>query len=406
MKKLGKYTNLERVGKGTMGVVYRAWDDSLGEIAIKVMSARAGGDQRSRERFIREARVAAALDHPNIIDIHGMGEADGHPYIVMEFLAGENLKAVINRGDKVSLERRLELMKQVAAALAYAHRAGIAHRDIKPDNIFVTRAGDVRLLDFGIARIKDSTMTATGVAIGTPAYMSPEQVLGKKVDRRADVFAAGAVFYELLTGERAFPGKRVPEIFDRIMKHHPAPIHRINELLPEELSDIVHKAMAKAPALRYQSMDELLSDLERFEDSLAELRDQVRREAEDDLADLGERRFAPPGEAAEMELPDGYLELHAFVHGVAEERAHRTALAGELQWVSELAAVSLDAYGLDTLRQMANRVDEIRAVCPEESGVTRLDRQLLDKLRDRLQMPPHLTTDPEASGSGEFALRS
>ena len=389
MKKLGKYTNLERVGKGTMGVVYRAWDDSLGEVAIKVMSANLGGHRLSRDRFIREARVAASLNHPNIIDIHGMGEENGCPYIVMEFLEGEDLKAVINRGDKVSLEHRLELMKQVAGALAYAHRADVAHRDIKPDNIFVTRAGDVRLLDFGIARIKDSTMTATGVAIGTPAYMSPEQVLGKKVDRRADVFAAGAVFYELLTGERAFPGKRVPEIFDKIMKHHPAPIHRINELLPESLSAIVDKAMMKAPEQRYQSMDELLADLERFEDSLAELRDRVRREAEASLARLDEpgaggRQFALPGGAAEMELPEGYLELHAFVRGLTEEHAHNAALDGELQWVAELSAASLEAYGLDTLRQMANRIDEIRAVCPQESGVTRLGRHLLDELKGRL----------------------
>ena len=403
MKKLGKYTDLERVGKGTMGVVYRAHDDSLGEVAIKVMAAELGGNPLFRKRFIRESRVAASLNHPNIIDIHGMGEQDGRPYIVMEFLEGENLKAVIARGDEVSLERRLEIIKQVVGALAYAHRADVTHRDIKPENIFVTRTGDVRILDFGIARIKDSTMTATGVALGTPSYMSPEQVRGKKVDRRSDVFAAGTVLYELLTGERAFAGKRVPEIFDKILKYQPASIHRLNELLPEELSSIVRTAMAKAPADRYQSMDELLADLERFEDSLAELRDQVRREIEASLARLGELRAGrqksvPGGGAAEIELPEGYFELHAVVRRLADEHAHTDALIGELQWVAELSATSLEEFSEGGLRLMANRVDEIREVCAEESGVGRLARRLLDELKGRLQTPPHLITDPDASG--------
>lgn len=403
MEKLGKYSNLELVGKGTMGVVYRAHDDSLGEVAIKVMSADLGDKPRARERFMREARVAASLDHPNIIDIHGMGEEDGHPYIVMEFLEGEDLKAVIRRGDEVPLERRLELMTQVAGALAYAHNAGIAHRDVKPENIFVTRAGNVRLLDFGIARIKESTMTATGVVLGTPAYMSPEQVAGKKADRRSDVFAAGTVFYELLSGERAFPGTRVNEIFDNIVKHQPTPIHRLDERLPPSLSGIVYKAMAKAPEQRHQSMDELLAHLESFDSSLARLRDRVRREAEAGLARLGElragsRQPVPTDAVGETQLPVGYFELHAFVRGLAEEHAHAETVIGELKWVAKISTAPLEDYSDGGLRLMANRVDEVRAVCGDESGVKRLGRRLLNELRARLQTPPHLTTDPEASG--------
>ncbi len=403
MEKLGKYTNLEMIGKGTTGVVYRAHDDSLGEVAIKVMSADLRDNPRARERFIREARVAAALNHPHIIDIHGMGEEDGRPYIVMELLEGEDLKAVIGRGDEVPLERRLELMKQVAGALAYAHSAGVAHRDVKPENIFVTSAGNVRLLDFGLARIKQSTMTATGVILGTPAYMSPEQVMGKKADRRSDVFAAGTVFYELLSGERAFPGKRVDDIFEKIMKHQPVPIHRLNERLPAALSGIVNKAMAKAPEQRHQSMDELLAHLERFETSLATLRDRIRREAEAGLVRLGElragtRQPVPVVGVRQTPLPAGYFELHAFVRSLAEEHAHAATLVAELQWVGKISAASLGDYSEGGLRLMANRVDEIRAVCPEESGVKRLGRRLLDALKARLQAPPDLTTDPGASG--------
>ena len=321
----------------------------------------------------------------------------------MEFLEGEDLKAVISRGDEVSLERRLELMRQVADALAYAHDAGVAHRDIKPANIFVTGAGDVRLLDFGIARIKGSTMTATGVALGTPAYMSPEQVVGKEVDRRSDVFAVGTVFYELLSGERAFPGARVSEIFDKIVKHQPTPLHRLNELLPKPLSAIVHKAMAKAPEQRYQSMDEVLAHLERFDATLARLRDRLRGEAEVGLARLGElhaggRPLVPADGVSETRLPVGYFELHAFVRGLAEEHAHTGALIGELQWVAEISAASLEEYSEGGLRLMANRVDEIRAVCPEASGVKHLGRRLLDELKARLRTPPRPTIDPEASG--------
>jgi len=399
VQRLGKYTNLELVGQGTMGVVYRAEDESLGAVAIKVMAIDQQSDPRAYERFMREARVAASLHHPNIIDIHGMGEENGRPYIVMEFLEGESLKAVIRRGDEVPLERCLDLMKQVSRALAYAHEAGVAHRDIKPDNIFVTRDGDVRILDFGIARIQDSNLTATGVALGTPAYMSPEQVLGEKVDRRSDVFGAGAVFYELLSGERAFPGKRVDEIFDEIMRHRPPPIHRHNERLPASLSAIVDKALAKAPEQRYQSMDELLAHLDSFDGELAKLRDRVRREAEAGLARLADLTAGGGQPAAaigggDAPLPDGYFELLAFVGGLAEEHAHTDAVIGELQWVEEATGASFGEYSDGGLRHMANRVDEIRDVCPENSGVKRLGRRLLDELKARLTTSLHLTTLP------------
>jgi len=403
MEKLGKYTNLRMVGKGTMGVVYRAHCDSLGVIAIKVLSADLKGDSRARERFIREARVAASLSHPNIIDIHGMGEEDGRPYIVMELLDGENLKAVISRGDEVSLEVRLELMKQVASALAYAHKVDITHRDIKPENIFVTRGGDVRLLDFGMARIKGSTMTATGASLGTPAYMSPEQVRGKKVDRRSDVFAVGSVFYELLSGHRAFPGDRVHEVFDQIIKRHPAALHQHNELLPESLSAIVAKAMSKVPEHRYQSMDELLASLESFDDVLAELRDEVRREAEASLARVGEMlaesgRPLPHSEIGDTQLPAGYLELHAFIRGMAEETVQTGAMIVDLEWVKTISEASLGDYGSGELRAMANRVDDIRGGCPDESGVWRLGRRLLRELKARLHLPSRLMKEPRTSG--------
>ena len=208
-------------------------------------------------------------------------------------------------------------------------------------------------------------MTATGVALGTPAYMSPEQVLGKKIDRRSDVFGAGAVFYEMLSGERAFPGKRVDEIFEKIMKHEPPPIHRLNEAFPVSLSAIVGKAMAKAPERRYQSMDELLAHMESFDGELATLRDRARDEAEAGLARLAEltaggHQPAPADGAAEARLPKGYFELLAFVGRLADKHAHTDALIGDLDWVAETTEASLGTYSDGGLRHMANRVDEIR----------------------------------------------
>jgi len=408
--KLGKFTNLERVGRGAMGVVYRATDESLGDVAIKVMAVDLRDNPHQRERFMREARVAASLDHPNIIDIHGMGEHEGRPYIVMEYLEGESLKALINHADTVPLERRLEIMQQVASALAYAHHADVAHRDIKPENIFVTRDGSVRILDFGVARIKDSTMTATGAVLGTPSYMSPEQVMGKKVDRRSDIFSAGAVFYELLTGTRAFPG-RVDEVFEKITRIDPPPIHRLNEVLPKELSAIVHKAMSKDPEMRYQVMDEVITHLRLFEGSLPRMCAKVRTQAEAALARVGKLPadgLEATGISASNTLPDTYLELHAVVRTLSQDRDQVDVLIEEMQWVAEASAAPLDEYGQETLRTMANRVDEIRVLWPSEPTATQLGQRLLDELRSRLQPPASVISDPGASStaSGELVLSS
>jgi len=398
VQKLDKYTLLERIGKGAMGAVYRAWDDSLGEVAIKIMSADLNADHHARERFMREARVAASLDHPNIVDIHGMGEFEGRPYIVMELLEGENFKELVRQGDRVPLERRLALMRQVVGALAYAHHAGVAHRDIKPENVFVTGGGNVRILDFGVARVQDSTMTATGVVLGTPAYMSPEQVDGKKVDRRSDVFSVGVVFYELLTGQRAFRG-RVDDVFDKVLHEQPAPVHTVDQRLPRELSEIISKAMSKEPALRYQSMDEMLLRLQLFERSLPRLRAKARGEA---VAAIPAEGIGPDGVRSVSELPGDYLGLTGFVRGVAHGGDRLDDLIEELLWVAETNNASLDGHGVDTLRRMANRVDDIREVWPDEPNVTQLGRRLLDELRARMRAPRSLLPDPSATLSGEF----
>jgi hypothetical protein len=298
-------------------------------------------------------------------------------------------------------------MKQVAAALAHAHRAGVTHRDIKPANVFVTRSGMVHILDFGVARLHNSTMTATGAVLGTPGYMSPEQISGQKIDRRADIYSAGAVFYELLTGQRAFRG-RVDDVFDKIMEEQPAPVHAVNELMPREVSAIVQKAMAKDPDQRYQSMDEMLDHLERFEATLAELRDRVRKEAETALAkQAGRRPGADHDRAKPPELPNDYLELRLAVRGLKGPRDRIDDLIEELMWVGEMNTAPLDDFGEDTLRRMANRVDDIRQVWPGEPTVAQLARRLLEVLKTRLNLPTRLVRtrlgQPSIYDSGESA---
>ena len=393
MEKIGEYSQLEEVGKGAMGVVYRAYAASVDRpVAIKVMSADLDAHPELRDRFFREARIATQLDHPNIVRIHDLAEEEGRAYIVMEFLDGEELCALINRGDAVSLERKLELMRQVAEALAYAHRNDVVHRDIKPGNIWITPEGQVKILDFGLARFKDSTLTATGVKLGTPSYMSPEQVRAAKVDHRCDIFSAGIVFYELLAGHRAFEGSRVTEIFEKIVGEEPTPLHEVNVLLPETLSMIIHTSMAKAPAHRYQSMDDLLAGLERFDRSLEKARGRVRQKARlglrrlRELRDEHEQLLARPGHSeapVATALPDGYLELHGVVRVAAEEYAHTEALIGELQWIAQSSAEPLAERSEKEIRRLANRVDEILDVYPGHPGAGEYGRRLLEELKHR-----------------------
>jgi serine/threonine protein kinase len=383
--KLGEYTILERLGKGGMGVVYRAHHDELGQVAIKLMPDESRG---ARGRLLREAAVAASLDHPHIIKVYGLGEHDRRPYIVMELLDGLSLRAMVRYGRDLPLEHRLELMKQVLRALAYAHDAGVAHRDIKPQNIFVTLDGSVRVLDFGLARADDSASGKTRGLVGTPAYMPPERLLGAEVDHLGDIFSAGTVFYELLSRSRAFTGRR-PKVLEKIRACDPVPIHRIDERLPEELSTIVQTAMAKDPSERYQSMHELLAAVERFEITLAGLCDEIRDDIAAKVAGLGPMSADDPG-PLELEvprdIPHQYLELLALRQRMEEQREDLEKLIDELAWAESMLAAPLDQLDEETLQGMANRADAIREMWPREPRAAELGRRVLQELRDRLRL--------------------
>ncbi len=259
-KRLGRYELLERLGKGGMGIVYRARDTKLDRpVAVKLLLTDLEGDSETRERFLREARAAGELSHRNIIKVYDFGEDGGRAFIVMELLEGVSLKEFLEKHPDLSLDRKLQIMTEVCDGLAFSHSRSIVHRDLKPANLFVTKDGQVKVLDFGLARISSSNLTRSGLVFGTPDYMSPEQVRGKVVDERSDIFSLGAVFYQVLSGRKPFAAKALPEVMRKVLTDEPAALTHAEA--PPSLARIVMRSLEKDPLKRYQKVEELLAEL-------------------------------------------------------------------------------------------------------------------------------------------------
>ena len=269
---IGTYTIEKLLGAGGMGEVYLAHDSKLDrKVAIKLLPAEFGTDDERLKRFGLEARAISALNHPNIVTIYDVGNIDGINYIATEFVEGTTLRQVIS-ADSSSLKEILSITIQVCEALSAAHGAGIIHRDIKPENIMVRPDGYVKILDFGLVKLSeaalenetDTSKTAKGVIIGTPAYMSPEQVTGAAVDQRTDLWSLGVVLYEMLTGRNPFKGENRHTTLKSILSTNPEPVTSMGNSLPAGLDQIIAKALEKDPDMGYQTASDFRAGLKRM----------------------------------------------------------------------------------------------------------------------------------------------
>ncbi len=299
---LGRYEVTGYIGAGGMGVVYRARDTELGrDVAIKVLNDRAASEPSRIERFSREARAVARLSHPNILDIHDFGTHDGTAYAVTELLKGQTLADRLQKG-QIPLKKGLEICGAIAEGLAAAHGEGIVHRDVKPSNIFITDTGQVKVLDFGIARLREQSveesspgseaatesMTGAGRMVGTVGYMSPEQIEGRKVDGRSDIFGLGCVMYEVLTGKRAFRGKTSSDTMMAILGKDPEPIRSLNPDVPQAVELVVERCLEKQPGERFESARDVAFSVQ----ALADSRDTGSDVARPVLVRIRRRRLA------------------------------------------------------------------------------------------------------------------
>ena len=254
---VGRYEIQRRLGRGGMGTVYVAHDPVLGRmVAIKVFLSDLDLPDAA-ERFTREARSAAALNHANIVTIHDYGEFSSQPYIVMEYIQGETLTEVIRRKAPVSPAEKLRWIEELCTGVAYAHQVGVIHRDIKPTNLMIDRSGRLKILDFGIARMLGSLASHATALIGTPGYMAPEQILGGTIDYRSDLFSIGVVSYELLSYAEAFPGDTLPAITHRILSDEPVPLTQLVPDINLELVDIVERSLKKSAEERFADAESL-----------------------------------------------------------------------------------------------------------------------------------------------------
>jgi eukaryotic-like serine/threonine-protein kinase len=270
LTQIGKYHIERELGRGGMGVVYRAFDPVVERtLAIKTIRLDVENPGELVERLRREAKSVGQMEHPNIVTLYDAGEAEGMFYLAMQFIQGETLQQRIQRQKWFNWKDTHDLMRQICAGLGYAHQHGIVHRDIKPANIMITPEGVVKLTDFGIAKLVDTGLSSSGIVVGTPSYMSPEQALGKAVDARSDIFSLGSILYELTTSEKAFPGQNATTVIYKIVHESPVPVTALQPGLNPELDAIVLRALAKSPEQRFSSCQELSAALDAYSASVA-----------------------------------------------------------------------------------------------------------------------------------------
>jgi tetratricopeptide (TPR) repeat protein/predicted Ser/Thr protein kinase len=291
LEQIGKYQVLSKIGQGAMGEVFKAHDPILDRfVAIKTIAGEMASDDMLRTRFHREAQSAARLNHPNIIKVYDFGEESGKLFMAMELLEGNDLKHAIAQRTLATLGEKLRILEQIAEGLAFAHANEVVHRDLKPANIHLQTGGQVKIMDFGLARLSGSEITRTGMVMGTPHYMSPEQVRGERADARSDVFALGCVFYELISGRKPFDADSMHSVLFKVMQEQPPPLRELAPELPPVLAQVVEAALDKDPTRRPQ-------DGRAFRDVLQQARLAIAK-GQGDLPLAGLPGSGPSGDAA------------------------------------------------------------------------------------------------------------
>jgi len=276
-RRVGKFELHEPIGEGAMGAVWRAYDSVIRRyVALKLLS-RAGRTADARERLLREARAAGALQHPNIVTIYDLGEADGQLFIAMELVDGHDLSTLIALSEPLPLERKLDLVIDVLQGLSYAHERGVIHRDIKPSNVRIASDGSVKIMDFGIARLQSADVTGSGAIVGTPTYMAPEQITNGAITPATDVFAVGCLLYELLTYRKPFEGETVHGVLYQVLTTDPKPLRATVPSIPAALERVVSKALIKVPEERYETARQMQSALFAIRAALSGASDTTQR---------------------------------------------------------------------------------------------------------------------------------
>lgn len=365
IRQLGRYEVISELGQGAMGVVYKARDPLIDrEVAIKTINLSLALEEREEyeARFYQEAKAAGRLSHPNIVTIYDVGRSEDIAYIAMEYLQGVELRDVLNEHKMLPISQVLDIASQVASGLSYAHEHEIVHRDIKPSNVMVIRDGHIKITDFGIARMASSGVrTQTGMVLGSPKYMSPEQVMGKLTDQRSDIFSLGVMLYEMLTGQTPFQGENVNAIMYQTLNAIPTPPSSLNPAVPEMLNYIVAKALTKELDSRYQNARDLANDLRACRDSLPRASERASSEGAIASNSLADASLSTVGETTGESKPVAALGLSSSFDS-AEATMRLAALTSSKEEVEEFSR---------TLRMVRPSIEEIGRAGGRQHGPNR-----------------------------------
>jgi tetratricopeptide (TPR) repeat protein len=404
VQKIGKYDVLEVLGQGGMGIVYKAVDPAIGrQVAIKMMTGGFAENPDLLRRFQREAQSAGSLQHPNIVIIYELGTHEGNPYMAMEFLGGESLESLIQKRVKMPLVEKLGIMVEILEGLHYAHSHGIIHRDVKPANVMVLKDGHVKLVDFGIARIADNSMTKTGQIVGTINYMSPEQFNGHVVDARSDVFSAGVLLYEFLTGTLPFDGNETPTVILKILNEQPAPLKEHIPNVPPDLEEAVRRALTKDREERWQTAEDFAFELSRLQDAL-------KKDMVVEYVDLAKQAIEKKELTRAKELLQQVLKAdtkHIEAQTMMRTVQQQLSVQQRGEQVRQLRQAAEDALGQKQLDEALSYAEQALKLDKDNPEIQRLHKMITQakQRRDQVIKTLRKAEDLKAEGDLDTALK-